>query len=1114
MNAYSIALVAMLALPGTNALWAQSESIGPMSASGQIPSLATKGGGESLRGNLNRPLFIENRGQWNRRAKFLLRSPGLDLWITGNGMVYELNRVEPAASSMRPRAVAANERPTNGLAAMVRSRSESAEVHVSFVGASGHAAAAGIDRIAGYHNYFLGNDRSTWAHRVPLFGGVNVRDIYPGIDAVYYLDGAAPRYDLVVGAGVDPTVIRMSVAGATSIRVSSSGSLLIGTPLGDIEQKGLVAYQQKDGRKQAVRCRFIADMGFVRFELGRYDHTRALIIDPIVYASPVAVIGDQSLAVDVDDDNCAYVTGTTFSTELPTLNAAQPSRGGGTSDCFVTKLNADGSLAYSTYLGGSDLDDGFAIAGGSTGGAVVYGHTASTDFPLVNATQTAFGGGPKDGFVTMLTSDGALAYSTFLGGSGDESLMWGGVALDADGNATVAGTTSSSNFPILNASQATYGGGPSDCFITRLTAAGAISHSTFLGGAGDDLGMGVAVAADGSVAVTGWTTSLAFPLLHPSQNIRAGYSDAFVARFSGSGARIFSTYLGGGDVETCNDIDIDPDGNIYVTGSTSSMNFPTLNAAQPALASGFDAFVTKFSSAGSRLYSTFLGGIEDDIAYGIAADNAGCVYVTGETYVWGEPENYFPTLKALQPNYGGGLTDGFVVRLTATGSLSYSTYLGQGEGDILYDVAIDEGGNAYVTGTAGSPDFPDLSPDNYSSVVVKLSRPERIDVVSPTAGTALCSGSSFTIVWSSDFVNDVRIELSSDGGASWEVVSAGTPATDGQFIWSLPDAIVGGHDYVVRISDLLDATVNGTSQGEFTVLNAPPTIIAPAALELVADDGSCYRDASHVDLGAPTVSDDCTQLDDIALINDAPASFPPGVTIVTWTATDGAGNTRSALQLVTIIDAQAPALTVTLSQSILWPANNQMRTIGITAGLSDNCDGGRWELTSVVGDDGATGIDIAAATGTAATSFDVRAKRTGSGGGRTYTALFTATDAAGNVVTRSATVVVPHHQGLKPSMGLVPEMTSTSSMLPSPNPFTEYTEIAIPSEGPDVVKVDVIDPSGLAIRHLGDVVRHSGHQFVRWDGTTEEGARVPSGLYLLRIELGGQSIVRSVLLVR
>jgi len=376
----------------------------------------------------------------------------------------------------------------------------------------------------------------------------------------------------------------------------------------------------------------------------------------------------------------AYITGYTNSTDFPTMNPLQPASGGGY-DAFVAKINPAGSgFVYSTYLGGSGHDSATSIAVDSVGNAYVTGFTFSTDFPTVNPLQPA-NGGLYNAFVSEINPTGsALVYSTYLGGSsqnaGDEGTS---IAVDSTGNAYVTGVAFSTDFPTMNPLQPN-NRGLTNAFVTKFNPSGsALVYSTYLGGSGDDFGLGIAVDNAGNAYVTGGASSTNFPTMNPLQpTYGGGDSDAFVAKISPTGsALVYSTYLGGTKQDDGDAIAVDSAGNVHVGGTTASRNFPTMNPLQPAYGGGqYDAFVAELNPEGSALvYATYLGGNSFDVSVSIAVDSTGNVYVTGQTF-----SGNFPTTPAAfqtkcnRGSHCGNYGDAFVARLNTSGSaLVYST---------------------------------------------------------------------------------------------------------------------------------------------------------------------------------------------------------------------------------------------------------------------------------------------------------------------------------------------------------------------------------------------------------------------------------------------------------
>ncbi|MGH7812424.1 MAG: SBBP repeat-containing protein [Candidatus Binataceae bacterium] len=392
----------------------------------------------------------------------------------------------------------------------------------------------------------------------------------------------------------------MSFAGEKTLKLAKNGDLIASAGDAKLIEHAPVIYQEMGGKRRMIAGGWkLRGAHEAVFTVARYDRTKPLTIDPgLVYSTYLGGGGtDVGTAIAVDSTGDAYVTGITSSPNFPTTTGAFDTRPCGCA--FVTKLNVAGSaLVYSTYLGGSGRDRGYGIAIDSSSNAYVTGETSSTDFPTTaTAFQTSLGGkGATNAFVTKLNATGsALVYSTYLGGNGDDTGY--GIVIDSSGNAYVTGQSDSTNFPItLGAFQTNSG---ANAFVTKLNKAGsALVYSTYLGGSGNNIGTGIA---------------------------------------------------------------IDSSGNAYVVGDTTSIDFPTTaRAFQTANAGDYDAFVTELNAAGSALvYSTYLGGSNDDQGYRIAVDSSGNAYVAGQT----DSTNFPTTSGAFQTGYTGGSDDAFVTKL-------------------------------------------------------------------------------------------------------------------------------------------------------------------------------------------------------------------------------------------------------------------------------------------------------------------------------------------------------------------------------------------------------------------------------------------------------------------
>jgi len=417
--------------------------------------------------------------------------------------------------------------------------------------------------------------------------------------------------------------------------------------------------------------------------------------------------------IAVDSDGCAYVSGITASTDFPTLNPYQ-SRSSLYSDIFIVKTSSTGSdMIFSTYLGGSREDYDFSLIISLDKCPYVTGATASTDFPTINSYQPSYGG-QVDAIVAKLSSSGSdLRYSTYLGGSDQE--VGYDIALGFDESIHVIGDVYSSDFPTINAYQASFGGGDiwgGDAFVTGISPTGSsLVYSSYLGGSDWDAGRAVEIASDSSISTVGVTFSYDYPTLNAYQNYLSGTCDAFVSKLLPSGSNItFSTYFGGQDGDGAWDV-VSLNKTLIVTGGTFSIDFPTLNAYQSSY-SGIispnlgDAFLTCIEPDSARvIFSTYLGGNGTEFGNGINASSNGEIYIIG----WTSSEN-FPTAYAYQSSIAPGTEDAFASKISSSGSyLIYSTYLGGSGNDRGENLDIDSLGCVYMSGDTESVDFPTIN---------------------------------------------------------------------------------------------------------------------------------------------------------------------------------------------------------------------------------------------------------------------------------------------------------------------------------------------------------------------------------------------------------------------
>jgi hypothetical protein len=566
-----------------------------------------------------------------------------------------------------------------------------------------------------------------------------------GIITRFYIDtitSAMPsvRYDILLPPYTDPHQMAILIDGvdASNISVNAEGELVFNTAIGNVRQGKLFAYQMNKGDTIQIPCHFqpihstnstnvssASHASSFTFALGSYNPALPLVIDPLIYSTLLGgAAADRVNALAVDVAGAVYATGSTQSPDFPTtVGAYSRVANSENDDIVVSKISPNGSsLLYSTYIGGRGADAATSLAVDSAGAVVVAGYSLSPDYPTtLNAVQTSKNEG-RDAVVTKLTPSGdALIYSTFLGGTGAEQVQK--VVLGVSGVVTLAGSTSSTDFPTTPSAVQRSIGGSLDAFVTRINASGSgLVYSTFLGGVAADEAYALAVDAGGASYVGGFTGSANFPTSPSAYSRRyTGNGDVFLAKLNASGSGlVYSTFLGGSVDETCYALAVDGVGAVTCTGFTGSANFPTTeNALQRLFGGSFtagDAFVTKLNPSGSGLvYSTYLGGVANDYGYALALDSSGAAVVAGTT----ESINFPTSAGALQTVFGGGNTDIFLTKLNPDGSsVAYSTFLGGRAGEEGFGLALGGLQMAHIAGYTQSNNFPVT--DSTSSLQTRL----------------------------------------------------------------------------------------------------------------------------------------------------------------------------------------------------------------------------------------------------------------------------------------------------------------------------------------------------------------------------------------------------------
>lgn len=625
--------------------------------------------------------FEPNRGQAPPDVQFLSRGLRHDLLFTGQGARLDVpGRRSGSISSL----------------------------DIAFVNANTDIRMAGLNTLGYRSSYFIGNDRTKWVNDLPNFSKVRYHQVWNGMDVVFYGNESRLEYDVTVAPGADPKNAVFAFSNAQSVRLNTDGDLVLHFEQGDIVQHKPIAYQTVGNLRKAVPAKYVVAGNHVSFSIGKYDTSQELIIDPILWFSlprldssyltgtgaatdssgnsyaagttiPVTVSPDPNIrfktawvnkidisgnivlrfslaapdggmtgnGIAVDSSGNIYVTGMTDSPgSIPGSGLGFQTISGGGTDAYLVRVNSNVTVGYGTYLGGSGSDSSNAVAVDNSGHAFVAGSTTSANFP--RTVGGAYSGG-FDAFLTRIdtttTGTASLSYSLLAGGSGDDSAQ--GVAIDAGGNAYLAGSTASTNFQ--------------------------------------------------PTAATGYNTSKT-----------TANTDGFLVKFNGSGsASYFTTYPFG----PANAIALDASSNAYLTGETNgSIPTNSVIQGYQLSGGAGHAFVAKFSTSvsgvNSLLYATYLGGSGTDNGTAIATDKNRTAFVTGLTTSANFPVAGGP----VEPTYGGGASDAFLSVIdtgtSGTTSLGFSTFVGGSGTDSAGAIALSPYNNPLIVGATASPNFP------------------------------------------------------------------------------------------------------------------------------------------------------------------------------------------------------------------------------------------------------------------------------------------------------------------------------------------------------------------------------------------------------------------------
>ena len=903
--------------------WAKAIDPGGISASVE-PSLSGFG-------------FTENVGQVrNPEIRFYASSNGMRIGFAAGAVLLVVDPPAPAPapvpwSSASP-AGAPSEPATTTRHVLVR---------LAFVGARA-AEPRGVDELLHRSNYFLGKDPSGWRTDVRSYREVVYEDLYDGIDLAYGSADGRLKYEFRVRPGADPARIEMAYEGLDRLRLDPDGGLIAPTAAGEVRDLPPTAFQGAD----RVPCPFaIRGPASVGFACEGWDASRALVIDPLVYATFLGGAGHEELYDLVTDaQGFAYLAGMTYSPDFPVTPGAWDVSLDGTADGYIAKLAPDGgSLEWATFFGGTaSWDFPGNIAVDSSGNVVVVGQTKSSDFPVTAGSfDVTFGdsfGAEPDGYAAKFTGNGRLVWSTYLGGADGDNIH--GLDLDEVGNVIVGGWTQSSDFPVTpGVFQASFAG-TWDAIVAKLDSAGrSLLWATFLGGTSADYVESVVTEPGGGVVATGLTYSTDFPVTPGAwDETPNGWVDAFNARLGPGGtALVWATYFGGLDLDAGFSLALDGAGAFYTGGGTYSPDFPvTAGAFDESLDGLSDGYVAKWALAsGDLVWATFLGGGGSDGVGRVSLDGAGNVCVSGLT---GSPD--FPVTPGAWDATLNGSSDAFLAKLNPAGSgLVYATLLGGDGIDTAVGGFVDAVGDAYVAGFTTSADFP-VTPGAFQTAyggggdafVVKLrpvvpgGTPPRlswtgepnyaVDGLDPEAGTNR-TRFAYRVLYSDaddQAPTQIRVRIEKPLGSPWGTLPIAFDRWAGA-----PNDYVAGAIYATNVSlpAGTDFWYSFNATDGWAWATGPPTLPTDAP-DVVADDpptAVASASTTNASLGEAVAFDGTASTDDV------------GIAAYLWDFGDGAMDGNA-----TVVHAYGSRGTF-LATLTVWDTANQSDADSVTVNV-------------------------------------------------------------------------------------------------------------------------------------------------------------------------------------
>lgn len=502
-------------------------------------------------------------------------------------------------------------------------------------------------------------------------------DVYPGVDIIFRLAEGGLKYDVRIGPGADLSRLAFRVTGAGGLELTEGGSLRIASPLGTIEDHAPYAFQEEGGAGKSgeVQCAYRLEGDRISYAVESFDRRRVLVIDPLLEWATLAggPFEDFGTGIAFDSRGNVIASGRTANASFPTTPGAIQTAFGGAFDAYIMKFSPNGALLWSTFLGGSNTDFGFRVATGAGDAIAVTGYTQSADFPVTPGAFQPAKSDTGDVFLARLQADGSMVWCTFIGGSQFDDAN--DVVFDQAQDLVVTGRTESVDFPVTFGAYQFIKSGGVDAFVIKFRGDGTRAWGTFYGGGAEDWGHSVAISPANEILVSGHTTSGNFPTTSgAAQPLWQGDRDGFLLKFTSTGTRVYATIIGGTEWDDAYGVAVDGEGTMIAVGGSYSGDFPvTPGAFQTAHQALDDAFVSTYDPAGRLRWSTLFAGSAHELAQDVGVYPSGNLIFSGMS----NSPNLYMSPDASQPAFGGGTSyDAFVVKLRKNGSLKWSTYCG------------------------------------------------------------------------------------------------------------------------------------------------------------------------------------------------------------------------------------------------------------------------------------------------------------------------------------------------------------------------------------------------------------------------------------------------------